>query len=276
MNTVLLSLGLKQLTYREIKPKASMTDNDAAIAAGFHFFIIGIDNKNETRVVMDYLFGTPKQQAPVQPGPEKPDTPAGPKKPDTPSDPPKPSSEKRSQAGEIEMTPLKKREYHAPSMMAPSQASTADTGPFSDDDHGTHGGFHPTGKTVFDDGDTGDEKPSAKQHVRTNPASQVQPGVDPVVGPVDKPVVDPKVDPKPGPIVKPDDKTAVTKKGLGRRKYPGQVAPYKTQQNILTISNLGLEYSNNTILPAPRRQVRDWTRGSVSDRALPQHYLWEG
>lgn len=53
------ALGTKPLVDKKYKEDNAMTDKDAALAAGFHFMVIGVDLKNQTRVVLDYVFGQP-------------------------------------------------------------------------------------------------------------------------------------------------------------------------------------------------------------------------
>ncbi|KAL1592601.1 hypothetical protein SLS60_011017 [Paraconiothyrium brasiliense] len=54
-----VALKPKRLVYQKYKEDNLMTDKDAALAAGSHFTVIGVDLKNQTRVVLDYVFGRP-------------------------------------------------------------------------------------------------------------------------------------------------------------------------------------------------------------------------
>ncbi|WYZ36281.1 hypothetical protein EsH8_XII_000031 [Colletotrichum jinshuiense] len=64
-NTALTQLKMKKLDYHRFKDERDMTDKDAAIVAGGHIFILGVDENNRPRVALDYAFATPKVAANV-------------------------------------------------------------------------------------------------------------------------------------------------------------------------------------------------------------------
>ncbi|UKZ54366.1 hypothetical protein TrVGV298_008174 [Trichoderma virens] len=64
-NTALAQLKMKRLDYQRFKNERDMTDKDAAIVAGGHIFIMGVDENNKSRVAFDYPFATPKVAANV-------------------------------------------------------------------------------------------------------------------------------------------------------------------------------------------------------------------
>jgi hypothetical protein len=94
-----VALEPKRLVYQQYKEDNLMTDKNAALAAGFHFMITGVDLKNQTRVVLDYVFGRPgpakeednkkKHDKKNKPG-ETPGKPSKPGEGSTPSEPTKP------------------------------------------------------------------------------------------------------------------------------------------------------------------------------------------